>query len=325
VEEREIRAAATGREPIDLGSRRAHDLAPDPARRPRNRPEIHARQSNLARAPMPSPRRFARLLADRRVPIRTRLGLFSAEGHRRLRPRPAYRVPHGQGEVFLSHADFAIDWESLKFVVADHAYATDYRDAVVLDVGAHKGYFGAHALAHGARVVISFEPERANVELLERAASSFRARGKDWRVRPVAVGADEGEAELHVMSASWGHALHPPAAFAEHEVGTQRVPVVAAATILAEAHALAGPRGRLVVKVNIEGEECATVLKTPTEAWRDVDELFVETHLWATCGAAELAEHLAPAGFTRAESQAEVVLRLRRATSPRSGRRTAPS
>ena len=59
-------------------------------------------------------------------------------------------------------------------------------------------------------------------------------------MRAAAVAAERGEAELHVMSASWGHALHPPDAFAEYEVGTQRVPVAAVADVLAEASALAG-------------------------------------------------------------------------------------
>ena len=50
---------------------------------------------------------------------------------------------------------------------------TDYAGAVVLDLGAHKGYFGAYALARGARLVISFEPETANLELLERGAETL--------------------------------------------------------------------------------------------------------------------------------------------------------
>jgi FkbM family methyltransferase len=273
---------------------------------------------------MPSLRRLVRLLADRRIPLRTRGGLALAEARRRVRPRGCYPVRCGRGTVFISDDDFAIDRRSLEFVL-EGSYATDYEGAVVLDVGAHKGYFGAWALGLGARAVVSFEPEHANVVLLERAASRFRASGSDWRVRPLAVGAADGEADLHVMSASWGHALQPPAEFAEHEVGTQRVPVVALAGVLDEARALAGDAGRVVVKVNIEGEECRAVLGTPATAWEGVDELFVETHPWATCGAEELAEHLAPSGLSRAESPARVVLRLRRAAPPGAGRRTAPS
>jgi FkbM family methyltransferase len=273
---------------------------------------------------MPSPSRLARLLLDRRVPARTRLGLLAAEGRRRARPRATYAIRYGPSELRLSHDDFAIDWETLKFVL-DDSYATDYRGAVVLDVGAHKGYYGAYALARGARTVVSFEPERANVELLERSAAWAVAKGADWRVRPVAIGPAGGEAELHVMGASWGHALHPPAAFAEHEVGTQLVPVAALADALAEAEALAGGEAPVVVKLNIEGEECATVLGTPPGAWAGVSEVFVETHPWASCGAPELAEHLSAAGLTRAESAAAVVLRLRRAGASPAGRRTAPT
>jgi hypothetical protein len=158
---------------------------------------------------MPSARRLLRQLTDRRVPLRTRLGLLAAEARRRLRPRAGYAVRYGSGVLLLSHDDFAVDRKSLDFVL-EGSYATDYRGAVVLDIGAHKGYFGAYALAHGARAVVSFEPERANVALLEESAASFRTREADWRVVPVAVGAAAGEAELHVMSASWGHILPTP-------------------------------------------------------------------------------------------------------------------
>ena len=95
-----------------------------------------------------------------------------------------------------------MDWESLKFVVADNAYQTDHAGAVVLDVGAHKGYYGAYAIERGARAILSFEPETANLELLERAAATYRARGVAWEVRQVAVGAEKGDAELHVMGGS---------------------------------------------------------------------------------------------------------------------------
>ncbi|MGH3132533.1 MAG: FkbM family methyltransferase, partial [Gaiellaceae bacterium] len=220
---------------------------------------------------------------------------------------------------------YEVDWESLKFVVADDAYPTDYTGAVVLDLGAHKGYYGAHALARGARTVISFEPETANLELLERAAAGYRDRGADWRIRHSAVGAERGEAALHVMAGSWAHALHPPDSWAQWEVGTQRVPVEAMTDVLNEAESLTDDRSRLVVKVNTEGEECGIVLATPAEAWSAVSELFVEVHPWAGCTAAEIAEHLAPAGFTQLPAGMAQVLRLRREAAARSGPRSAPT
>ena len=267
---------------------------------------------------MPSPRRLARVLLERRVPLRTRLDLLRAELRRRLRPKAAYPVRYGPGTVYLSHDDYDVDWESLKFVVADEAYPGDHAGAVVLDLGAHKGYYGAYAIANGARLVVSFEPETANVELLERAAAAYRSETVDWEVRPTAVGSETGEAELHVMNASWGHALHPPDTWAEYEVGTQRVPVEAMTRVLEDAQAVAG-EARVVVKVNVEGEECAVVLGTAPEAWEAVAELFVEMHPWAECEARELVAHLAPAGFSQAPSPMAPVLRLRRAEGLRSG------
>jgi FkbM family methyltransferase len=243
------------------------------------------------------------------------------EGRRKVRPRPAYALRYGPGQVFLSHDDYAIDWESFKFVAADHGYGTDYTAAVVLDLGAHKGYYGAHALTYGARTVVSFEPETANLELLERAAATYRERGADWRVRHSAVGSEGGKATLHVMKASWGHTLHPPDAWSEYEVGVEPVPVEAMADILAEAKSLTAGRARLVVKVNTEGAECGIILGTPAEAWIGVSELFVEVHAWARCTAAELSEHLAPVGFRELSNEVGSVLRLHAQAVLRSGPR----
>ena len=268
---------------------------------------------------MPSRRRLASVLARRHIPLRTRRDLLRAELRRRIRPKATYAVSCGPGEVFLSDDDYEVDWESLKFVVADDAYRTDHTGAVVLDVGAHKGYYGACAIAGGARAVLSFEPETGNVELLERAAATYRARGVEWQVRQVAVGAEKGQAVLHVMGGSWGHALHPPEKFAQYEVDTQQVPVEAMADVLAEASSLVPEGTPLVVKINVEGEECGIVLETPARAWARVTELFVETHPWAACAAADLAEHLAPAGLSQAPSAMAPVLRLRRAGAARSG------
>ncbi len=273
---------------------------------------------------MPSPGRLASVLLRRRVPLGTRFCLARAEARRRIRPKDAYALRYGPGDVFLSHADYEVDWKSFTWVVADHAYPTSYAGAVVLDLGAHKGYYGAYALARGARTVISFEPETVNLELLERAAAAYRLRGADWRVRSSAVGAARGEAMLHLMGGSWAHSLHPPDAWAQYEVGMQRVSVEAIADILDEVGSLAGEGSRLVVKVNTEGEECDTVLGTPPEAWTGVSELFVETHEWAGCDAAELAAHLTPFGFREIPTEMARVLRLRREEAPRSDPRTAP-
>lgn len=253
------------------------------------------------------------MLTDRRVPLRTRLGLLAAETRRRLRPRNTYRLGYGGGCIFLSQDDYEIDWETLKNMLVDEPYFTDYAGALVLDIGAHKGYFGAYALTHGARSVVSYEPEAMNVELLQRSADTF---GDQWRVEKAAVSAAGGEAELHLMSASWGHALHPPERFAEYETGIERVAVLAMSDVLRQADVARADHAKLIIKINTEGEECETVLGTPPQEWEFVDELLVETHSWAACTDDDLAEHLAPSGLTRVPSRHERMLQLRRERFP---------
>lgn len=260
---------------------------------------------------MPSASRLARAVRHKGLPRNTRAGLLRLELARRIRARAAYALSHGASTIYLSHDDYEIDWASFAFVAVDEAYAGDYRGAIVVDVGAHKGYYAAYALARGAREVVSYEPETANFALLDRAASAAREQGNAWHTRRCAVGAAPGEAELHVMAGSWGHALHPPDAFAVHETGVERVRVDALADVLAEVVARAGG-ARVIVKVNIEGEECTMILGTHRSAWEGIDELYVETHPWAPCGAAELFAHLAGAGFTRTESSHPLVLRMHR-------------
>ena len=272
---------------------------------------------------MPPASRLVRAVRHRGMSPTTRAALVRNEITRRVRPRPTYALPMTGVTVYLSRDDYEIDWASFAFVAVDDAYAGDYDDAVVVDVGAHKGYYGAYALAHGARAVVSYEPEAANFALLERAAAGARARGGDWQTRRCAVGASAGEAELHVMGASWGHALHPPEEFAVHEVGLERVRVDALGDVLAAATG-ATDGARVIVKMNIEGEECPTILRTAASAWARIDEVYVETHPWATCGADALAQHLAVAGLSRDASAHRAVLRLRRGAS-RFARRTGPT
>jgi FkbM family methyltransferase len=262
-------------------------------------------------------------LLDRRLPLRTRLDLLVADLRRKVARRELYGVRYGSGRVYLSDADFRTDRASFTFAVTEANYATEYEGSIALDVGSHKGYYAAYASTHGARVIIAYEPESSNHGVLERTADGYRSDNLAWKVRHAAVDAVAGLADLHVLRGSWGHALTPPAAFAEHEVGTEPVEVVALADVLADAERRAGRR--LVVKVNIEGAECSAILGTPAAAWTKVDEAFVETHPWANCDASNIADHLREAGLSRVESAHPAVLRMRRAGSPRSDRRSDPT
>ncbi len=231
---------------------------------------------------------------------------------RRVRPASVYFVRVGTGRAPISHADYGVDWETMRTIVVDRAYALDYRDAVVVDVGAHKGCFGAFALEQGARAVLSFEPEPTNFDFLELCAAPYRQSGRDWRLHRVAVGGTDGSAELHVMAASWGHALTPPEESGRYQVGVERVRVVAMTEILAEAAQIART-GPIVVKVNAEGAECSIVLETPLASWESATEFLAEVHSWAACTADELTAYLSRAGLLVApQGEVDWVLRLSR-------------
>ena len=95
------------------------------------------------------------------------------------------------------------------FVAVDDAYSGDYRGAVVLDLGAHKGYYGAYALGkRGAATVISYEPGAANYTPRRRRRPRTLAIGGSRGGRRSALRA--GAPALHLMGASWGHSLIPP-------------------------------------------------------------------------------------------------------------------
>jgi FkbM family methyltransferase len=163
---------------------------------------------------------------------------------------------------------------------------------VVVDVGGHKGYYGAFALHAGAAEVRSFEPEARNFAALQRAAASF---GERWLVHQAAVGAAAGQVTLHVSSESAGHSIvHEESDGPRRTLGGQQVPLVATSDVLESAQR---PDARLIVKVDAEGAECDIVLGTPIAAWRAVDVIFLEIHDFAACSMAEIVDHLRAAGL----------------------------
>ena len=184
-----------------------------------------------------------------------------------------------------SSGDFDVDWKAFVEVFGHRSYEASYEGSHVLDIGAHKGYFGAFALANGAKVVVSFEPEAKNYAALERAA---RGLGSQWLTRNVALGATSGTGVLLRDRTSWAHSL----------VGVERPDGQQQVEVSTLEHALAGlPVGgeRTIVKVDAEGSECG-ILSRP-EALEHVDVLMVEWHSNAPCTAAELSSIVESSGL----------------------------
>jgi FkbM family methyltransferase len=183
----------------------------------------------------------------------------------------------------------------------------------VIDIGAHKGYFGAYAVMHGAQRVISYEPEAENFRLLNATAQSFAGRASQWERRRAAVCATSGEVELQVDPASWAHAV---SSFKPGAAGPQHASQTVASTSMQDVLAGVtsnGTAGRLIVKIDAEGAECEIVMETSVDLWRLVDEIYVEIHDFAACGPSQIAEYLRRAGFDFVSDQFGV-LRMRKPT-----------
>jgi len=214
----------------------------------------------------------------------------------RLRRSPLLRLrtrsESADGTLFFGRESFSVDRIAYFGVFLEGWYRTDYRGAVVVDVGGHKGYFSAYALLEGASEARSYEPESRNFAALELSAASFRM---PWLIHRAAVGSTHGAAELHVSAESAGHSV----VHEEHEgerrvLRSERVPMVSMQDVLEEA---AARGGRLIVKVDAEGSECDIVLGTPIDVWRKVDHVFLEVHNFAPCTSEDIAEHLVSAGL----------------------------
>jgi FkbM family methyltransferase len=220
---------------------------------------------------------------DYKLPLQRRRG----DGDLALRARS----PAARGTLYFGRDSFPVDRIAYFGIFLEGWYGADYRDAVVVDVGGHKGYYGAFALLEGAGEVHSYEPQSTNFATLRRAAATF---DRPWHAHNAAVGAEAGEATLHVNVESAGHSLFDQVGGDRPTVGAETVPVVAMEGVLAEA---AASGRRLIVKIDAEGAECDIVLRTPVEAWRAVERVFVEIHDFAPCDAPAIITHLRESGM----------------------------
>jgi len=213
-------------------------------------------------------------------------------------PRPtSYALPLATGSLYVSGENEQTDRNVIWDVFINRCYRADFGGATVIDIGAHKGYFGAYALTHGARTVTSYEPESENFEYLSMTAASFLTRGLRWDTHRMAVTAENGQVALHVAATSWAHSIAVPVADPDSPAGeVQLVPCTAMSDVL-ESVTRDHPPGRIVVKIDAEGAECDIVLATSEAEWRRVDDVLIEVHDFATCSSADLAAHLERAGF----------------------------
>jgi FkbM family methyltransferase len=226
---------------------------------------------------------------------RTEIRAFQVRCALPLLPTAGYgRVTAAAGCAVYVHADtLAIDVVTLDYVWRRDLFPVDVGGRVVLDLGAHKGYYGALAMFDGATAVVSFEPESVNHGALVRATVAGRDRD-DWTRHRAAVGATAGEVTLSVSTESWSHSIHAPAS--GDIVRTERVPMVAFADVLADAFAN-HPDRPVVLKLNVEGAAGDCLLSVPAGTLGRLEVLLVDLEANTPQPLDDILGHIEAAGF----------------------------
>jgi FkbM family methyltransferase len=198
------------------------------------------------------------------------------------------------GPVFLGYKTSYIDALVLDYLWNAHVFGASCEDRVVLDLGAHKGYFGAWALKHGASLVISCEPESTNFEVLEKTRAE-NDRSRDWEVERIAVGASAGQVSLYVSEESWAHSLYEEMVNA---TSVETVPMVTLASLMKRA-GQARPGKPVVIKVNVEGAAGPILMAASPDELSSVVEIHIDYEPGSPYEINDLLDHLALAGLDK--------------------------
>lgn len=198
------------------------------------------------------------------------------------------------GPVFLGRDSLYIDAMTLQYLWNDNYFGANCRDRVVLDLGAHKGYFGAWALIHGASYVLSCEPQSENFKLLAQAHER-NARTSDWEVMRVAVGAKAGDISLFVSRESWGHTVYEQLVWMD-PVSVEKVPMIPLATLLDQAQNKR-PNHSIVIKLNVEGGVGDVLMPATANQLAQVVEVHFDYEPGSPYDPDRLLQHLAAAGL----------------------------
>jgi FkbM family methyltransferase len=239
-----------------------------------------------------------------------RLDLLRTIAARRKKRPGFYPVRVRVGELLVDGQNAATDFQVLGQVLLDEFYSeVDLKDRIVLDIGAHKGYFAAYALMAGAKAVVSYEPEPTNFYCLSHFAESARRQGKAIDVVQAAVSDQEGELPFHTSSESWSHSLlHYQS---QSYLRTIQVHATSLSSVLADASE-AFPGEQFVLKVDAEGAECPLLLNSPAEMFTVVREIAFEHHPFAGRSLEDIINRQQSLGFLYLPSASERDLHLMR-------------
>jgi FkbM family methyltransferase len=216
------------------------------------------------------------LLRSFRVSLRTHLNEGIQRGLRRL----GYELhPYEPGP-----APYEDDIRRVKLLRAE-------RIALVLDVGANAGQYAQRLRGAGYEGrIVSFEPLAEAYAALERACAGDQL----WDARRLALGDEDGTADIHVAANSWSSSLlemgaqHLASAPESAYTGTETVPVARLDSVWAdvvhdeervflkldvqgfEMHVLRGSAEHIAQVAGVQAELALTKLYEGDPPWREV-------------------------------------------------------
>jgi len=189
-----------------------------------------------------------------------------------LKQEYVFQAPGYNAKVLLSGRDFVYDKNPFKEIFSDGIYWTDYKDAIVLDAGAHKGYLTIFALLNGARKVYAYEPDDFNFSFLEK---NVKLNGFDERTLLVnkAVARDNSERDFFLMQSSASHSLVERRD--RRIVKKTRVRGVCINDVLGD---ITQGGQKIIFKLDIEGGEYEIIPAIENKYFAMIDKFFVEYH-----------------------------------------------
>jgi FkbM family methyltransferase len=224
-------------------------------------------------------------------------------------------IPVPGGKVYVGDESPLIDVTTILDIWEEDMFPADCAGRVVIDIGAHKGYFGAWALAQGAQAVISCEPQSENFGAL-RLSRLTNVRRLAWQVNQVAVGSAPGRARLFLSNESWAHSLYPHmtgAQASEASEASEDVEVTDMRSLLALAKTLR-PGSEVVVKLNVEGAAGDVLFAVQPSELTSVVEFHLDHEPGSPHSIEAILDHLAAAGLTEVHVHRKQLFIIKRTT-----------
>jgi FkbM family methyltransferase len=233
-------------------------------------------------------------------------------------PRHDLVVALPGGPVILGRESFGIDALTLAYVWVQHAFPMAGHGRVVVDLGAHKGYFSAWTLAQGAVHVYSYEPQSDNFDAMMRARMQ-NSRPGAWTCVQAAVGRAPGTAKLFVTEESWAHSLHGEMV---DSISVEEVPMVTLHQVLSHATSH-HPGVDVALKANVEGSAGDVLFPAGVEDLAPIVQVNLDHEPGSPYDISTLLAHLANAGLDdvhRVNRKLYMIRRRRPAGEDRSAR-----